>query len=55
VTLTDTDLTKTNSYSNSQAVAPTLKKTATFSENIVTLTLPPASWQVISLSVRENK
>jgi len=55
VTLADTDLTKTNSYSNSQAVAPTLKKTATFSENIVTLTLPPASWQVISLSVRENK
>jgi len=53
VTLDDKDLKKTNNYSNSEAVSPRMDKTATISEGGVTISLPPASWQVINLSVEE--
>jgi alpha-N-arabinofuranosidase len=53
VTMDDKDLKKTNNYQNSEAVAPRFDKTATIEGNTLHVTLPPASWQVINLSVGE--
>lgn len=53
VTLTDTDLTKTNNYLDSEAVKPELTISAKLSDDVVNVVLPPASWQVINLSVEE--
>lgn len=55
VTLSDIDLKKTNNYQDSNAVTPDLKRTATFEGNLVSLTLPPASWQVVNLRVLESR
>jgi alpha-L-arabinofuranosidase len=53
VTLDEKDLTKTNNYQNSEAVAPRKDKTAKIVTSGVEVSLPPASWQVINLLVEE--
>jgi alpha-N-arabinofuranosidase len=53
VTLSDNDLTKTNNYFDSEAVKPELTISSTLSDIDVNVVLPPASWQVIHLSVEE--
>ena len=53
VTLDEKDLSKTNNYQNSEAVAPRKDKSATITSTGVEVALPPASWQVINLLVEE--
>ena len=53
ITLDEKDLSKTNNYENSEAVAPRKDKSATITSTGVEVALPPASWQVINLLVEE--
>jgi len=53
ITLDEKDLSKTNNYQNSEAVAPRKDKSATITSTGVEVALPPASWQVINLLVEE--
>jgi len=53
VTLDEKDLSKTNNYQNSEAVAPRKDKSTTITSTGVEVALPPASWQVINLLVEE--
>jgi alpha-L-arabinofuranosidase len=53
ITLDEKDLSKTNNYQNSEAVAPRKDKSATITSTGVEVALPPASWQVIHLLVEE--
>jgi len=53
ITLDEKDLSKTNNYENSEAVAPRKDKSATITSTGVEVALPPASWQVINLLVEK--
>jgi len=53
ITLDEKDLSKTNNYQNSEAVAPRKDKSATITSTGVEVALPPASWQVINLLVEK--
>ena len=53
VTLTDKDLTKTNTLETGEQVKPVSAITATVSGTKVSITLPPASWQMVRLSLKQ--
>ena len=53
VTLTDKDLTKTNTLESGEQVQPVSAISATVSGTKVSITLPPASWQMVRLSLRQ--
>ena len=53
VTLTDEDLTKTNTLETGEQVKPVSAITATVSGTKVSISLPPASWQMVRLSLKQ--
>ena len=53
-TLTDSNLKKTNTLATGEQVKPDTKITATVSGKTVSISLAPASWQMVRVSLKKD-